>query len=203
MIKPIVHSGRTFYCCNPRTDPDNADASQRDPISKRQAQDAVNRYVAQLGGAETTAQELAQITGGMGTRVFGMSQGKPFCTCPAFPAARQCLHTLGLSLFLGTVEAPDTVDQTPLAPRSRGNKPRAPPRGAVPLKADEKDAKIVELQAQVAKLKKTQASTGKPNSAWISKLKALPSPTDESNQATAGRGRGMKRPASQQRRPRP
>ena len=47
---------------------------------------------------------------------------------------------------------PSFLDETNIQLPLRGNKPRAPPRGAVPMKAEAKDALILELKRKIRKL---------------------------------------------------
>ena len=86
-------------------------------------------------------------------RVFGFHDDVGFCNCPAYPAHRNCFHMVGLRLFLGKLELPEDLDDTPLALGSRGNKRKAPARGAVPIRADEKDLYIQKLEVQLRRLK--------------------------------------------------
>ena len=75
-----------------------------------------------------------------------------FCACPASYLDGQCFHIVGLSVFLGLVDPPETLDTTAVSMMARGNKRKAPGRGAVPLRADEKDVRIAQLEAKVRKL---------------------------------------------------
>ena len=75
------------------------------------------------------------------------------------PSLRRCFHTLGLGLHLGKLTLPDTIDRTLLAQFSRkGAKCKAPGRGAVPILADQKDARIAQLEAQVRRLQRSKGT---------------------------------------------
>ena len=99
-------------------------------------------------------ERLRGLTGPSGARVFGFRGGAAFCTCPAFPSQRRCFHTVGLAIFWGKIEALENLDCSVVSFASRGNKRKAPARGAVPLLADQKDERIAELEAKLRKLTK-------------------------------------------------
>jgi hypothetical protein len=127
------------------------------PVSRNHATDMVRAFAQQRDGGETSVEKLIGFTGPSGVRVFGYQDGKVFCTCPAFYHPRRCFHTIGLEVFLGQRDVPEWVDETLLSVAARGNKPKAPGRGAVPLKADEKDLRIVQLEAQLRRLHKQKS----------------------------------------------
>ena len=146
-----------FYCCKPRLEPDGDDVCNRDSMPAKSAAALAGAFAAQLEGKSTTVKELERFTGPLGARIFGFQGQIAFCTCPSYPAARRCFHTLGLSLHLGKVELPESLDPTLLAAVSRtGAKRKAPGRGAVPLMADQKDLRIAQLEAQVRRMERQQ-----------------------------------------------
>ncbi|CAE7659964.1 unnamed protein product, partial [Symbiodinium sp. CCMP2592] len=105
------------------------------------------------GGQETTVEILLTFHG-------GLRGDQAFCTCPAFPAAKRCFHVLALNMHLGKCKVPDELDSTPLGAFGRGNKPKAPGRGSVPLKADDKDLLITSLREQLRKAKAKNKAMG-------------------------------------------
>ena len=151
-VQAVPFEGQTYYCCLPRGATE--DVCDRPPISTQRATSLAHQFAVQRAGGHTTFDQLCEIAGPVGGRAFCIGRGGVFCTCPAFSHPRQCLHTLGLEVFLGKRDLPDWVDDVPLALSARGNKPKAPGRGAVPITADEKDRLIAQLQAQVCKLAK-------------------------------------------------
>ena len=110
--------------------------------------------------------ELLSFAGDSGVRIFGYHGDASFCTCPAFYAHRQCFHIKGLQVFIGIATPAEALDATPVAIAARGNKPKAPGRGAVPLRADQKDVRLAHLEAQLRKLTspKSQAAKKRPHS---------------------------------------
>ena len=157
-VKPSGHDGWKLYCCNAREDEDSEDVSLRKPISTTRAETMARAFVALQKGGSATLASIRRFTGPNGVRVFGIRGGDPFCTCPSFSPFHRCFHTIGLSLFLGKVKAPETLDTTLLSSASRpGAKRKAPPRGAVPLMVDQKDVRIAQLEAQLCKLKRSRA----------------------------------------------
>ena len=148
-IRDVPHGTGTHYCCAPRSDPDDGNVCDREDMSRLHASELVAAFVAQLQGSETTIEKLVRFAGPSGARIFGFKNAVAFCTCPAFPGPRRCFHTLALAIFLGKADPPDDMDPTPVSLAARGNKRKAPPRGAVPLSADQKDLKIVKLQTQL------------------------------------------------------
>ena len=86
---------RTLYVCKPRLDPEADNVCNRALISKKEAESITTDFVAQLQGDETTVEKLQGFSGPCGLRVFGFHGNIAMCTCPAFPPARRCFHTLG------------------------------------------------------------------------------------------------------------
>jgi hypothetical protein len=165
-ILAVPHANRTYYCCSPRSDPSAGDVRCRLAISRARALSVVLAFVRQMDGAEATMSELLSFAGDAGVRIFGYHGDASFCTCPAFYAHRQCFHIKGLQVFIGIATPPEALDATPVAIAARGNKPKAPGRGAVPLRADQKDVRIAHLEAQLRKLisPKSQAAKKRPHS---------------------------------------
>lgn len=153
-IQSVRHGLSTLYCCSPRADPEDHNVCHRESISRQHASKMVAAFARQQLGGDTTVQRLNMFSGPSGVRVFGFRGTVAFCTCPAFPGRRRCFHTLGLAIFSGKAEPPDTVDCTLVSLATRGNKRKAPPRGSVPLLADQKDLRIAELEAQLRKASK-------------------------------------------------
>ena len=151
-VRKATIGGRPVYCCGPRGDPADDDVCNRQQVSMEHAVAMIRAFNGQRNGAETSVDMLVNFAGPSGARVFGFEGERAFCSCPAFYHPRRCFHTLGLEILLGKVVVPDWLDATPVSLGARGNKPRAPGRGAVPLKADEKDLHIARLEAQVRKL---------------------------------------------------
>jgi hypothetical protein len=177
-IQSVKHACQDFYCCNARQDPDSKDVCKRQPISMQHARSLVRAFAAAKEGAHTTAEELSSFNGAAGARVFGVLGDKGFCSCPAFPPAKRCFHTLGLQLHIGHVTLPERLASTPLSLAVRGgNKPKAPGRGSVPLLADEKDAKIAQPEALLRKAKAGQKESQVRKPALQNASKApMPSP---------------------------
>ena len=174
-IRKVPGSSQPTYCCAPRADPSSDDVCSRVDISQSYAEAMVRAFMSQHAGAETSTEELAKFTGPSGARVFGFKGVTAYCSCPAFYHPRRCFHTIGLQIFLGKIEIPDWLDATPLSLAARGNKPRAPGRGAVPLKADEKDLRIARLEATIRKMASQESrSAGKKQGAGS--MVALPEP---------------------------
>ena len=124
------------------------------PISSQHARNMARAFAAATEGAPTRAEELYRFSGVSGVRVFGLLRDKGFCSCPSFPAAKRCFHTLGLQVHLEQITLPERLAETPLSLAVRGgNKPKAPGRGSVPMLADEKDARIAQLEALLRKAK--------------------------------------------------
>jgi hypothetical protein len=153
-IRHIRHQQSTFYCCSPRADPDDEDVCNREDISQQHAGKMVEAFCKQRQGGDTTVQQLSKFSGPFGVRILGLDNNVFFCTCPAFCGLKQCFHTIGLAVFLGKMTMPETLDATPVVLAARGNKRKAPPRGAVPLLADQKDVRIRQLEAQIRQLKR-------------------------------------------------
>ena len=151
-IQRIQRHKSTYYCCSPRSDPMGDDVRDRATVSAAHAAKVVQAFTDQLEGKNTTVDHLMSFAGGSGSRIFGFNGRAGFCTCPAFYPHRQCFHIVGLSVFLGLVDPPETLDTTAVSMMARGNKRKAPGRGAVPLRADEKDVRIAQLEAKVRKL---------------------------------------------------
>ena len=128
-------------------------------------------------GKATTAKQLAKFTGSEGCRVFGILNQVAFCTCPAFYHPRRCFHTLGLEIYLGKVKPPEELDTTPVGLAARGNKPKAPGRYAVPLRSDAKDIRIAQLEAQLRKLRRQDATLPLQQTPMTSRAPAAPQPT--------------------------
>ena len=84
--------------------------------------------------------------------------GDFFCTCPSYPAEKRCFHTVALQLHDGKCKLPENLDDTLVQLSARGNKPKAPGRGSVPLKADEKDLLIAHLRNKVRQMERSQIS---------------------------------------------
>jgi len=157
-IRPCTRLRRTFYCCQPRDDHKDKNVCNRGAISDREAGKLTDAFVAQLAGGATTIPELQSFNGPRGRRIFGYHNDIAFCTCPSFPSARMCFHTIGLALFLGKEKLPDSVDPTLLSSVSRGGaKRKAPGRGAVLLMSDEKDLRIAQLEAQIRKMRRANS----------------------------------------------
>ena len=55
---------------------------------------------------------------------------------------------------------PDGLDSTLLRAFGRGNKPKAPGRGSVPLKEDDKDLLMTSLREQLRKVKAKNKAVG-------------------------------------------
>jgi hypothetical protein len=179
-VKSVELAGETYYCCQPSADPASGDVVARGAITAREAKEVVQAFVSQRAGKLVGQSFLDQLSlfGCAGKRVFGFENEVEFCTCPAYPAKRRCFHTLALSIFLGKVTVPDTIDSTPLAEVARkGNKRKAPPRGAVPILSEEKDGYIADLEAQLRKLgsrlpvrkKQIKATPQRRSSGWAPK----------------------------------
>ena len=84
--------------------------------------------------------------------------GDLFCTCPSYPAEKRCFHTVALQLHDGKCKLPENLDDTLVQLSARGNKPKAPGRGSVPLKADEKDLLIAHLRNKVRQMERNQVN---------------------------------------------
>ena len=151
-VRPVPVDGQTYYCCAPRAVVE--DVCDRPVLSGKRAAALVQAFARQRVGGVTSADQLCQFVGPSGARVFGIGSAGPFCSCLAFSHPRHCLHTLALDVYMGRRELPPWTDDVPLAMAAKGNKPKAPGRGAVPIKVDEKDRLISRLQAQVCKLTK-------------------------------------------------
>jgi hypothetical protein len=155
-VRRTSYQDQIYYCCQPRTDPESMDVCLRKTISVNHASDMAKAFAAQVTGQDTTVGHLVKFTGPSGVRVFGFKGEVSFCTCPAFCSpGRQCFHTLGLAVWLGKCEPPETEDNTLLSVAARpGNKRKAPPRGSVPLMTDQKDLRIAQLEAALRKVKR-------------------------------------------------
>jgi hypothetical protein len=173
-IRTSTLQGRVAYCCRPRAEPEDDSVCNRHALPVREAQSATSRFATQLLGGETNVETIRQFAGPDGVRIFGFRGDVAFCTCPAFTSFRRCFHTLGLSIHVGKVELPPTLDRTLLTDIARkGNKRKQPSRGAVPLLNDQKDLRIAQLEAQVRKLHR---SKGRPVIAEKALAVPLPSP---------------------------
>ena len=160
LVRRIPRVDPPIYCCSPRADPDGDDVCNREAINAQQAQESALAFLSQRRGADVTIEELAKFAGPTGARVFGFQDGVAYCSCPAFYHPRRCLRTIGLHIFLGKVEVPGWLDETRLSLAARGNKPKAPGRGAVPLKADEKDLRIARLEATARRMTDQKSKRG-------------------------------------------
>ena len=154
-VQAVDTHASTFYCTAKRLHA--TDVAQRPPLNRDRALAMVACMFRRQAGGETTAEELEDFET---VRIFGFRGQRAICTCPAFRGPRTCFHVLALRLHLGLVHAPKTADATPVATGARGNKRRPLGRGSVPLAADEKDKRIVELEKQLAVYKRRRGTTG-------------------------------------------
>ena len=113
-IRQVSIGGIPYYCANARSDPDDDNVQHRPVLSQKEAAATAKLYVAQLGGADSTIDELRSFSGSEGKRVISCIGGTTTCSCPAFYHPRRCFHTLGLSLKLGLIEIPEGLDPTPV-----------------------------------------------------------------------------------------
>ena len=84
------------------------------------------------------------------------------CTCTAFRRDWHCFHVLALGMQMGKIEPPTSASAVPVSVTRRGAPRRAGNRGATPPAPDARDARIAQLEAQLAAARATAAALQQP-----------------------------------------